>query len=303
MTESETTRHTLRVLLVRWALRLFALLPLPLNHRIGAAVGWVGWLAPTRAKRVTLCNLERCYPELSFGAHSKMARNSLIEAGKTATEMGPLWLWPEKKIRKMVRVVNGEQKLHNALAGGKGVILAIPHLGAWEMVGLYCSLHYPVTALYRPPRLSQLDEMVRHSRERFGARLVPTEAGGVRKLFRALGRGEMVCILPDQVPSSGQWVYAPFFGIPARTMTLLPRLIQRFGSEVLFCHAERVPRGGGFRIHFTPAPEEIRDTDPVAAAAALNRGIEQHVRALPIQYQWSYKRFRGQPPGEPGFYE
>ncbi|HHL45614.1 MAG TPA: lipid A biosynthesis acyltransferase [Gammaproteobacteria bacterium] len=303
MTESVISKPALRAFFARKTLQLFALLPLPANHLVGALFGWLAWKLPTRAKRITLRNLERCYPELRFRERNRMVQNSLIETGKTATEMGPLWLWPEQRIQRLICQVSGEQHLHDALHRRKGVILAIPHLGAWEMVGLYCSLNHSITALYRPPRLEGMDAMVRQGRERFGATLVPTDAGGVRALYKTLGRGEIVCILPDQVPSAGQGVFAPFFAISANTMTLLSRLGQKFGSEVIFCYAERLPRGRGFHIHFSPAPEQIHDADPLRSATALNQGVEQCVRALPEQYQWSYKRFRSRPPGESGFYK
>ncbi len=299
---AKRSRSKLRAPLVRGALRLFAALPLPLNHAAGTLAGLLAWHLPTRARRVTLRNLERCCPELPPNAQRRLARRSLMETGRTAAETGPLWFWPERRIRPLVRQVCGKHHLDEALGKGKGVILAIPHLGSWEMVGLYCSLHFPITALYRPPRERGLEQTMRRGRERFGARLVPTDARGVRALYDTLRQGEVICILPDQVPSAGQGVFAPFFGIPAKTMTLLPRLAGRFGSEVLFCYAERLPRGEGFRIHFRPAPTGIGDADSATAAAALNQGVEECVRALPEQYQWSYKRFRRQPPGTPAFY-
>ncbi len=303
MAESVISRQAVRTFFARGTLRLFALLPLPVTHVAGTLLGWLAWRLPTRAKRITLRNLERCYPELSSREQNRLARNSLVETGKTAAETGPLWLWPEQRIQRLIRQVSGEQHLHDALNRGKGVILAIPHLGAWEMVGLYCSLNHPVTSLYRPPRLQGMDAMIRQSRERFGASLVPTDAGGVRALYKTLGRGEIVCILPDQVPSAGQGIFAPFFAISANTMTLLSRLGWKFGSEIVFCYAERLSRGRGFHIHFLPAPEQIHDADPLRSATALNQGVEQCVRALPEQYQWSYKRFRSRPPGESGFYK
>ncbi len=303
MAKRGTIKKPLRALFARGSLRLLALVPLPVAHRAGAAAGWLAWRLPTRMKQVTLRNLERCFPEYSADERNRLARISLAETGKTATEMGPLWSWPAQRIQQLICRVSGEQHLRDALERGNGVILAIPHLGAWEMVGLYCSLNHTVTALYRPPRLAGLDSVVRRGRERFGAELVPTNAGGVRALYKKLGEGGIVCILPDQVPSAGQGVFAPFFGIGASTMTLLSRLGRRFGSEIIFCYAERLPRGRGFHIHFSPAPEGVHDADPLLSATALNQGVEQCIRALPEQYQWSYKRFRGRPQGERGFYE
>ena len=48
--------------------------------------------------------------------------------------------------------------------------------------------------------------------------LAPADLSGVRRLVRALKRGEAIGMLPDQVPSSGEGVWAPFFGRHAYTM-------------------------------------------------------------------------------------
>ena len=303
MAKPGAIKQSIRTLFAQGVLRLFALLPLPVNHAVGALAGWLSWKLPTRAKRVTLRNLEHCYPDLSSPARNELARRSLIETGKTATEMGPLWLWPKQRIQQLICQVSGEGYLRDALARNRGVVLAIPHLGAWEMVGLYSSLSYSITALYRPPRLEGMDAMARRARKRFGAQLVPTDAGGVRALYKTLAQGEIICILPDQVPSTGQGILAPFFGINANTMTLLSRLSRKFNSEIIFCYAERLPGRSGFHIHFSTAPKDIHHSDPSRSATSLNNGVEQCIRALPEQYQWSYKRFRSRSQGEPDFYK
>ncbi|MEO8010440.1 MAG: lipid A biosynthesis acyltransferase, partial [Dokdonella sp.] len=93
-------------------------------------------------------------------------------------------------------------------------------------------------------------------------------------------------------------VFAPFFGIEALTMVLVPRLAERTGAIVLFAFAERLTDGAGFRIHIVPAPEGIADADLRVACSALNRGIENCVVLAPMQYQWHYKRFSKRPAGE-----
>jgi KDO2-lipid IV(A) lauroyltransferase len=97
-------------------------------------------------------------------------------------------------------------------------------------------------------------------------------------------------------------VYAPFFGEPALTMTLLPRLARRTGAAVLFVFVERLPRARGYRMHWLPAPEGIADADPVISATALNRGVEACVALCPEQYQWTYRRFKARPDGGPNRY-
>jgi KDO2-lipid IV(A) lauroyltransferase len=232
-----------------------------------------------------------------------LLRRTLVEFGKGLTELALLWTGNAANIRRLVKEVIGARELEDALKQDKGVILAMPHLGAWELVALYCGMHYDFTALYRRPRVAELDAFMRSARERLGSQLAPADIGGVRALHRVLHRGGIVGILPDQVPSAGHnAVYADFFGITARTMVLLSRLAKRTGAPVVFACAERLPRGRGYRLWFNRGPCDIESGDLPASVASLNGEVERHVRHAPAQYQWCYKRFRQRPPGGLSFY-
>lgn len=125
----------------------------------------------------------------------------------------------------------------------------------------------------------------------------------MRTLYRRLAAGGVVGILPDQQPKQGEGEFAPFFGIEALTMVLVPRLAERTGATVLFAFAERLPRGAGFRIHLLPAPDGIADPDLRVACTALNAGVESCVRVAPEQYQWHYKRYSNRPAGQANPYK
>src|SRR3569623_833032 len=160
----------MRARLITWLLCAFAALPLPAAHAIGVVVGWGLILFPNQLRRIGRINVPLCLPELTAGQQRALLRRSLLEAGKTMCEAGALWRWPKPRLLALVKEVSGEQHVRAALAQGKGVILATPHLGAWEKMGLYSSAHYPVTSLYRPPRLKEMDALVRRGRERLAAR-------------------------------------------------------------------------------------------------------------------------------------
>lgn len=279
------------------ALRGFACLPLPLVHGLGALLGWLAWALPTEARRVTRINLERCLPELSAEARRGLARRSLQEAGKTFAELGPMWRWRPERLEPLVREVDNEGVIADALQSGRGVIALIPHLGCWEICNLYYARRVPLTVLYRPPRMRQLDAPVQRWRARAGARLAATSRSGVKTLLRALAAGEVVGILPDQDPGRGAGVFAPFFGHPAHTMTLVSRLVQRSGAQVVTVYGQRLPRGRGYRIRLHAVDDAVRSPDMATSVAALNRAIERCVRECPEQYQWSYKRFKTTPGG------
>lgn len=293
----------MRAALAKILLRLLALLPLRATHALGALLGELFWLLPTRLRQVTATNVRRCFPELDSTAQTTLIRTNLKETGKTLLEVGPLWLWNKQRLLSLFVQINGEDAVQRACSEQRGVIFAGLHLGSWELVGVHLSNHYVMTTMYRPPRLRELEPLIVASRERFGAHLVPTSAAGVRQLFQVLGQAGCVGILPDQDPGEGSGVFAPFFGQPAYTMTLLSRLARKTGAAVFFVYAQRLPRAAGYHLHFVPAHPDIAHADMEIAAQHLNAGIEACVRTLPEQYQWGYKRFKTQAAGEKTFIE
>jgi Kdo2-lipid IVA lauroyltransferase/acyltransferase len=293
----------MRATLLKILFHLFARLPLRVAHALGAALGSLLLVIPNRRVRTARTNVALCFPELGERARAALVRRSVREYAKTFTELGALWTRDRAASERLIRGCEGEEHVHAAMAAGKGLILAIPHLGSWELVGLYGSMHFPMTSLFRTPPMTEMGVIMRRGRERFGARLVAGDSAGIRALYKALERGELVAILPDQVPGSGAGsVFAPFFGHPASTMVLLARLAAKTGATVLFTYAERLAHGAGYRLHFLPAPTAIAGTDMALAATAINAMVERCVRALPQQYQWVYKRFRVQPSGQPDPY-
>jgi KDO2-lipid IV(A) lauroyltransferase len=109
-----------------------------------------------------------------------------------------------------------------------------------------------------------------------------------------------VGLLPDQVPPEGMGAWAPFFGRPAYTMTLLPRLAERSGATVLFAYCERIG-DLAFALRIEPAPAEIAADDTMVATTALNAAVERIARRDPAQYQWTYKRYTLHPSMNPYF--
>ena len=283
-------------------LRLTSLLPLPLTHAIGVWVGGLLWWIPNDLRRIASRNLVLTFPEMPVADRERLLRRNLWETGKLLLELGPLWLWRGERVLALVRgAVAGEEALTDTVRRRQGAILLTPHLGAWEMAGLYYSSRHPLTILYRPSRLG-LDELSVRGRGRLGGKVVATDARGVRSLLTALRDGEILGILPDQDPGDEGGVFAPFFGISASTMTLVSRLTRNTGAPVFLTWAERLPRGRGFALHLRALPEVTAAGSLEESAAALNRGVEAAVRSLPAQYLWAYKRFKTRPPGEPKLY-
>ena len=130
---------------------------------------------------------------------------------------------------------------------------------------------------------------MREGRGRGDVRLVPADFSGVRELFAALKRGEAVGFLPDQVPGIGEGEWADFFGRPAYTATLAPKLAGRADVACFLAYARRLPRGAGYALMVRPFPECLPHESP---ARLVNRALEALVRECPEQYLWGYNRYK-----------
>lgn len=282
----------------RIAVGVIAALPLGLARALGTAFGVLCWLVPNSLRRVSRLNLDWCFPELPAAERRRLLRHSLLATGKFYAEGGALMRWPAEKLDRLVGDIEGGELLDHALAGGRGAVLLLPHLGNWELFNHYLMMRrHPFVALYRAPRVEELERFLVEARERHGCVMVPATAHGLRRLYRELEHGKLVLILPDQEPVRSSGAFAPFFGVPALTMTLVARLLRKFDAPALVGWALR-EGDGRFTFRFREAAADLGDADPLVAATALNREIEETVRTRPEQYLWSYKRFKSRPRDE-----
>ncbi|OFZ68778.1 MAG: lipid A biosynthesis lauroyl acyltransferase [Betaproteobacteria bacterium RBG_16_58_11] len=272
-------------------LRLFARLPLGLVHALGAVAGWGVYLASPRYARRLRENLYLSKVTPDSAAKRRLLFKAISEAGKGALEIFVVWFRPYPAVLKLVRSVEGWEHVQTARAAGKGVMLLTPHVGCFEIGGMYCGAQFPFTELYRPPKLLLLEPLMRAGRARGQVSLATTDYAGVKKLLAALKQGQAIGALPDQAPSLGEGVWADFFGRPAYTMTLIARLQQKTGATIIFFYAERLSWGRGFVIRYLPPIAPLSE-DPEQAARQINAAVEAIVRACPAQYLWSYNRYK-----------
>ncbi|MDX1811768.1 MAG: lysophospholipid acyltransferase family protein [Gammaproteobacteria bacterium] len=295
-------RRNYREPVIRYAFAIFSRLPLRVVHAVGAVVGWVLWIANGEMRQVTLKNLELCFPNLSVRERRLLARKSLIETGKTMFEVPLLWKGTPAGFEARIKKVHGRQIIDEALASGNGVLVMTPHLGAWEVAGLYMSTLTEMVTMYKPSHIEGVDDLIQAGRTQFGATLAPTDVSGVRQIFQALKRGTMVGMLPDQDPGKNGGEFVPFFGIDANTMSMTNRILHKSGARAVFCFAKRLPRAQGYEIFIYRADEELNDSDAKLALTAMNKCLEEMIQSCPEQYQWSYRRFKTRPEGQQSFY-
>lgn len=259
--------------------------PLWLLHPIGAALGWVAFVASPSYRRRFLANARLA------GYRFSEVRGAVGHAGRMVAELPRLWLGAPLPST----LVNAEC-VEQAYAAGRGIVYLTPHQGCFELsaqVGAreWGAAHGPITVLYRPARQPWLARVMETARNRPGMQAVPTTLAGVRHMIKALRRGGAVGLLPDQVPPAGQGVWVPFFGRDAYTMTLAVRLAQQTGATVVLARCERLPWGRGFVTHFETLPEPLSEQIDVAALQ-INQAMEHLIRQSPGQYLWGYARYK-----------
>ncbi|MGB1950385.1 MAG: lysophospholipid acyltransferase family protein [Marinobacter sp.] len=285
------------------ALKLAGKLPLRGAQLIGRLLGTLGWVFNSTSRKVTEINLRICFPDLPESRRRDLARSSLRHTGQTLMEIPLMWEWPVEDCLGLIREIEGEELLAEAKKDGRGLLLLAPHLGNWELTGLYFSSRYRMAALYSPPHIREFEDYMIQVRGRMGSELVRGDRRGLARLIGLLREGEVAGILPDQSPRGKGNAYAPFFGMEVRTMTLVTKLLQKSGAKPLTVFAQRIKDGQGFRLVIRECEPGISDPDPVIATTALNKSIESVVREVPEQYQWEYKRFRHRPTGLPHPYK
>ncbi|WP_295006911.1 lysophospholipid acyltransferase family protein [uncultured Dechloromonas sp.] len=264
--------------------RLLSLLPLCVLHALGGLLGrLIYWLSPTYRRHVQE-NLAQA------GIDPSIRGAVAAETGKQMVELSRIWMRPLDEAVPLVAEVVGWELVEAARQAGKGIVFLTPHLGCFEITAQYLSSFGDITVLYREPKSAAANDLILMGRKREHLHLAPADLSGVRALIKALKKGQMVGMLPDQAPKTGEGVWLKFFGRYAYTMTLAARLTETDAVSLL-TWGERLPGGRGFRIHFAQ-PSAPLSGPTIERAQQINHEIEALIRQCPSQYLWGYNRYK-----------
>lgn len=273
------------------ALRAVAQLPLPVLHWIGGVAGRIAFALSPKLRERMLDNI-RVSGVAGPGeaALLRFGRDCARELGRGLLEVLPFWCGRTEEMLARIRTDSSWDAARTMATAAQGVIFLSPHVGCFEAAGQFLSEHLPITIMYREPRLTWLNPLLRAGRTQGKAHVIAADSRGVRALLKALRHGDPIGLLPDQVPVQGGGVMADFFGRPAYTTTLVGKLQKSTGAAIILICAERLPRAQGYALTFHPL--ETLPEDDGAAAQALNHAVEAIIRRCPEQYLWTYNRYK-----------
>ncbi len=275
-------------------------LPFPLQALLGNVVGWLFALFPGRRRRIVATNLRLCFPEATEATRRRWLRQTYQASMRAVLEHGVLWWSSDARLRRLVRIDNPEAALGD---GVRPVIWLAPHFVGLDMGGVRLTMDWKIASMYAPASNPVSDRYMRHGRTRFRDIVLIARHEGIKATLGAIKSGRPFYYLPDQDHGRLNAVFVPFFGVPAATVSALPRLARLTNAQIVPAITRQLRWGRGYAVRFYPVWEDYPGDDLDTDVARMNAFIEERVREMPAQYLWLHRRFKTRPPGEPGLYE
>lgn len=289
-------------MLVRLGVFIFWLihfLPFRVIVAIGNGLGVLLYPIAAERRRVGMINLRLCFPEMSEAARKKLVRDHFKMFCRGLIERSILWWSSAAQISSLIRVEGVE---HFEAVKDKPSILLTPHFVGMDAGGQWVAQHTDTVCMYANQKNRYLTELLLKKRARFRNQHLYSRQEGLRPILKGMRKGMPFIYPPDQDQGIKDGAFIPFFGVPAATMTSLPRIAQMTGAKIVPSITRMLPGDEGYVLTFYPAWENYPSGDDIADARRMNAFIEDRIREMPEQYFWLHKRFKTRPEGEERFY-
>ncbi len=288
------------------------LLPEPVARVLGDQVADATWRRQGKSVRRLQANLARVRPDLTPDQLRELSRAGMRSYLRYWMESFRLPVWNDRKIADRVQV-DGIEHLTAAMDAHRGAVIALPHMGNWDLAGAWVVRHLGYTFTTVAERLkpeSLFDRFVAY-REGLGMEVLALTGGGVSvigTLARRLREGKLVCLVGDR-DLSDAGVPVDFFGEPAKMPAGPALLAQRTGAALL--PVTLWYEGGVMRGTIHPPvepPEGLERQEAVLAMTQQVAGVwEAGIRRHPQDWHM-LQRFwpadlparAAQEPGRPG---
>ena len=275
-------------------IRLVCLFPLRARWGFGHALGYLAYLLARKRRHIVKTNLELCFPSLDPVEVDSLVKKNFSSNGIGIVETALVW-FSTPTDSNQVTDIEGLDILTTAAQEGRGVLLLGTHLATLDLCGAVLSLHQPFDVMYRRNKNKLLEAIMTRGRMRnFNAAI---ERSDVRQVISRLRQGAVVWYGPDQDYGRKHSVFAPFFGVPAATVTATARITKITTAEVVVFTHFRDEQSGRYLINLSKLPESYPTDNEVANCTIVNRAIEEAIIKDPAQYWWVHRRFKTRPPG------
>ena len=168
--------------------------------------------------------------------------------------------------------------------------------------GYLCAQYFEPDVVYRPQNNPLLDMLIYRCRATIYANQIDHD--DMRGLVRNLKNGHAIWYSPDQDFGLKQGVMAPFFGVPAATVTAHRRLLKmtKAAAIPLYFYRHGDIKNPKYHVLIEPPVENLPSADELDDATRVNQIIERQLRIAPTQYMWFHRRFKTRPQGYDSIY-
>jgi KDO2-lipid IV(A) lauroyltransferase len=265
---------------------LFGLLPEPAMRRVGQGIGWAASFVARRRFAMAVRHQTRVLGPDANARRS--ARRVFRHYGRYWAEV--FWMRARRRDAALARTqMDGISHLRDAMASGRGVVFALPHMGNWEIAGLKAAREGArILAVAEDLGNEHLVRWFIEMRAMLEIDIVIARpgAGTSRALLERLKSGGVIALLCDR-DIGGKGIPAVVFGepttLPAGPVTLADR-----SGAVLLPAGTYFKDGAGHRIDIRP-PLKIPDLPDAEARVAegtqrLAEVMEEIIRVAPEQW-------------------
>lgn len=274
-------------LFYRTGAAVFRALPRPLALPIGALAGRVAGMRSPDQRRVVAGNLRHVVgAEFGDAALAALVRRAYGAYGRYWSEAARLRPG-DRSLLKRRWSIEGAENFFAAAATGRGVVLALPHLGTWEAGGVWAaSVGLPLTAVAEPLSPPELFSWFVAEREALGIRIVPLGGRVAADLSAVLKAGGAIALLSDR-DLGGDGISVEFFGEQTRLPAGPAIFALRTGAALLPCAVYDLPGGRHHAVIRPPLPAErqgrLRE-DAQRITQSLAHELEKLISAHPEQW-------------------
>lgn len=265
-------------------------LPLGVCFALGQFLGAVLWLILPGYRKLARENLASCFAgEKSPAEIRRLTFRHFTTLGANAVCAFKMTTLSQADILRIAPIEHLDHIKTN-IAKGRGVVLAINHIGNWE---LYAQLVFQVPearfgTVYQALRNKDLDRLINGDRGRQGVATFDRKRGfnGAIALLREPG---IVGVLVDQsAGNGGTWM--PFFNRLSSTSPLAAALAIRTDSAVVPVAIYTT----GFARWRVVLSEEIpwSADQPEKLTADINTVLERQIRESPPDWFWVHNRWK-----------
>ena len=266
-------------LLIRLGVGLVGLLPAAAARRLGEVAGLIWYLFGGDRKLMARRHMRRVLG--AKGDQRRRVRQVFKSYGRYWAET--LWARPRRipEVDATLEII-GLEHLRDAAHGGRGAIIALPHLGNWEPAALAGQrVGIEVVAVAEKLRNQRLTNWFTSLRNQFGITIVLAGRGSMKKIEDGIARGAAVCLLCDR-DLSGRGIKTDFFGEETTLPAGPAALALRTGAPLLIGASYFKPGGHQLILQRLELPPDATEAAEVTQLIAI--GLEQLIRKAPEQW-------------------